>query len=743
MKLHFFFDKKYLLDELKLLFSPKYLKDDAFAGITVAFIAIPLSLAAAMASSAPPEAGLVSAIIGGCIAALFGGSRLSVTGPAVAMAILIAECVQTHGLSGIIIIGIICGILQILSGLFGLGRFVKLIPIPVIAAFITAIGFIIFIGQLPRAFQLPPPDQHHVFDVVAHIGNYLHVINTSGFMLTLSTITILIILSKLIPQALAIFIAVIVPTFIAYIFKIPGVELINSIPHNLSLSHIINFSQISNWQSLLTNSVALFILCSLDTLLSSSALDKISKDSSYKPNQELIGQGLANIGVALFGGIPVTAVIARSSVNLGSGAKTRRSAIIHSILIFIIVYFFPQFIELIPTTVLAGILLCAALKMMNLRSLINFWHHDKLDVAIYGITFLFIISNGLLGGIQIGIILSFMIVALKLLTTKISVRLSEDKQVLRAAFSGNMTFWSFDKLNELQKQILRESNLKFVIFEFDNLSGIDSTGAQHITDSAREISKHHIKVIFHGLTHEQERFFSANMTLNTTDLPYIATVTENEIKEILEEAGVTHSANDILKHGMANFQNDYAFNRSELLSALAKEQNPHTLLITCSDSRINPNAFFSVDLGEIFIVRNVGNVIPIYDSSNKCSEGAAIEFAINNLGIRNVIVCGHTECGAIKASIKNPHKTIPSSLTNWLQIIKDGFTKHPPKDVDEGVQFSLLNQIEHLKTYPIVQERLQENKLTISAWIYDVHSADMLEWNAKQHRFVHILEKVD
>lgn len=176
-----YFGFNYLKAELAPAFKTKYLREDVFSGLTVACVAIPLSLAIAMASGVDPGVGLISAVIGGIIAAIFGGTSLAVTGPAAAMAIIIASNVEQHGLTGLLIIGLICGLLQFICGILRLGRYAKLVPLPVVAAFTAGIGFIIIIGQLPKALQLPAPDQNHVFEVIQHIGTYIDTMNPMAF----------------------------------------------------------------------------------------------------------------------------------------------------------------------------------------------------------------------------------------------------------------------------------------------------------------------------------------------------------------------------------------------------------------------------------------------------------------------------------------------------------------------------------------------------------------------------------
>lgn len=732
--MNLYFGANYLLGELKPMFRLKFLREDIFAGLTVACVAIPLSLAIALASGVAPGVGIISAIIGGIVAALFGGTRLAVTGPAAAMAILIAECVETYGLGGLLMIGLICGLLQVLCGVLKLGRFAKLVPLPVISAFTAGIGFIIFVGQLPKALQLPTPDQNHVFFVIKHITTYISTMNPMAFVLALITLVILRTLPKYLPKLPAPLIAVAIPTILVYFAGLQNIQLIGAIPHSLSLPKLPDFSLIHNWQPILTSAVTVFALASLETLLSSSAVDSMGTGEMHNPNQELIGQGLANASVALFGGLPVTGVIARSSVNIAAGAKTRRSPIFHSLAILAVVYICPHLVEVIPVAALAGILLSAALTMMDPRELVVFWKSDKSEALVYITTFIAIVVTDLINGVQTGIMIAFLIVGLRMLTTKTSIKLWTNKTVLRISLSGSMTFWSFNKISKIQAYIAKQPQLRFVIFEFEDLQGMDSTGARHLIDASNEIADHGVTVIYHGLLAEQRKTFEL---ASPGEKPYIETIAESQIKDILEASGVNHSANDVLKHGMEKFLGRYVEDRKQLIDTLAKEQKPHTLLITCADSRLNPNIFFSAGLGELLIVKNVGNVIPKYTPTYTYSEAATLEFAINTLAIRNIIVCAHTECCAIKESLANT-SSATKVVQNWLQIIKDGFANHPPHNVRDGVKINLLNQIENLKTYPIVSELLNKHKLHISAWIYDTHSAHILEWNSRQNDFVAI-----
>jgi len=725
-----------LRKEFQELWTTKYLGADLYAAFSVSIVSIPLALAIGMTSLVPNNLALTTAVVSGIVAAIFGSSRLAVTGPALSMTILIASCVEKHGLSSLVIIGIICGLLQTIVGILKLGRFSKLIPLPIVYAFTSGVGAILLIEAMPIMLQIGTPEINHPLDVIRNLIVYINHMNPIAFVLALVTIFIARNLPKYAPKLPALLIAVIIPTLITWIFNFKQLQLVGTIPHHLTVPDLPNFSTIHSWHSLLISSIAIFVLASLESILSARSIDKLGLGDLHNPNRELIGQGLANISSALFGAIPATALLTRSKINIQSGAKTKRAAIFQSLFILVVIYICPELLENIPVAVLAGVLFSAALSMLHHQQAITYWKQDKSEFLIYSITFIMLVFTNLIDGIQTGIMVALFIMVIRMLATKSNIRLWNNQQVIRISLSGNITFLSFEKLNELKKQISQHKQLRFVIFEFEKLHSIDSAGCQHLIDTIEEINLTGLKVIIHGLTRDQYRLLKS---LNVDDIPFVNTVTESEIKQILETGGVSYTANEILKQGLEKFQEQYAKERSKLINTLAKEQQPHTLLITCSDSRLNPNEFFASGLGEIFMVRNVGNVVPCYSQNIKYSEAAAIEYAICHLNIRNIIICAHTECGAIKASIKHADSHDASGLDNWLQIIKEGFKKHAPSDPTEGTKLNLLNQIEHLKTYPLVEDLLAKNEITISAWVYDVHSAQILEWDTSQQDFRYIL----
>ncbi|MDD3265824.1 MAG: SulP family inorganic anion transporter [Burkholderiales bacterium] len=727
--------KNYLFKELVPLFSSKFLFDDVKAALLVTLVAIPLSLSVALATGVPYETAIISAVVGGALGAIFGGSRLGVTGPAIAMSVLLASTIANYGFSGLLIVGLICGVLQIVSGVIRLGRIARFIPMSLILAFASGIGFLLLFRQLPHIFGINTQPDATVIDFIRDFHLYTHSGDIMDEILTVITIVILAMAPKFLPRSYAFVLGAIVPTLLVFFLHL-HVDLVGNFSFSglhVTTDHVITTESI---KLLLITAIEVFVLASLETFLSTSAVDLMGKGDLHNPNQELIGQGIANIGVTLCGGIPVTGVVARSSINVLSGAKTRRAAIFQSVFILLALIYLPNVIAVIPTAVLYGILLAAAFKMLDIGQVKRLMRSGKLEFTIYIVTFLSIILFGI-NGMLVGVVLALGVMFYKILNAKSDIKLWTNNEILRVGITGNISFFSYDKLLKVREFIDDNENIKFVIFEFGMVHGLDSSITKQLIDMTVDFDKLGIKSIIHGASDEHLAIIRANRVRKST---FSITVNEYQIKEIIEKSGYSHSATDVLRHGITKYVSYYANDNQKLINTLAQGQKPHTLLITCSDSRLNPNAFFSANIGEIFIVRNVGNVVPPYMPDNIYSEIAAIEFSVSELGVRNIVICGHTECGAVKASYATGEDKLGYvGLDNWLGLIKEGFRKNKPKDAYDGVKVNLLHQVENLKTYPKIDAMIASGQITVNAWIYDVHSGHMLEWSDETKDFVEIV----
>ncbi|HSW69865.1 MAG TPA: bifunctional SulP family inorganic anion transporter/carbonic anhydrase [Gammaproteobacteria bacterium] len=727
-----------LIPEWKKMLTTKYLSQDFFAGITVAFVAIPLSLAIALASGVTPAVGLVTAIIAGIVCAFFGGTPLAVSGPAAAMSVLLADTVQNFGIESLIFMCLIAGLMQLISGMAGLGKLARYVPLPVISGFTAGIGVIILIGQLPRAFGLEPPAESHVLDVFNHFRQYFHEINGDCLLLVVITMAIIRGLPKLLPRLQPILPAVVVATAIVYFFNL-NVPTIGAIPNSLPFPHMPGLPNVT-MDELLLGAFTIYLLASLETLLSSSAIDKLSGGKKHDSDQELIGQGLGNVAVSFFGGIPVTGVIARSATNVKSGAKTRRASIIHSMGVLLAVFAFAPMMGMVPIAALAGVLFSVAFSMINYREFRELWMTSRSEALIYAVTFFTIISVDLIAGVQAGIIVSAIIVLFKATQTRLHVSKSSYDNVIRLSLKGTLTFLSTGKISNLEKELHHAHSGQTVLLDLTNLENLDTSGASAIIDFYNSCREKSIKFYITGLARRFEPLFKVSGGETFIDDNYL--ISEHELRKQAPSLTGQSSYGQLI-HGFYRYYEERKENDKRLFDYIIKKQNPHTLFITCSDSRIVPSEMTSSNPGDLFIMRNVGNYIPAYDEAESVchSEFAGLEFSLNALDITDIVVCGHANCGAIQACKHFDSADLPAKLKQWISLIRSQLTIDDSQKLNQIARMNVLNQIKNLKTYPVVKEKLSNGVLKIHAWFYNFDENMVYEWDSKQQKFKSLMRK--
>lgn len=724
---------KQLWPEWKALFSKRYLKEDLIAGLTVACVAVPLSLAIALASGVEPAIGLATAIIAGFVCALFGGTPLAVSGPAAAMAVLLASIVQAHGIGGLLIIGLGCGVLQILFGVLGWGKLARFVPMPVIAGFTAGIGAVIFVGQLPRALGLPQPSNSSTWSVLNHVTANIGEAHLTSVGLTLLTLAIIFGIPRFAPKVPATLVGVAVTSILVFAFGLQT-QLIGNIPDSLPWPQLPELPS-EGFLPLIFATLTVFGLASLETLLSSTAVDKISRGPRHNPDQELIGQGLGNIATSFFGGLPVTGVIARSALNVQSGGKTRRSAIIHSFALLAVVYLASTWIAQIPITALAGVLLAVSLRMMNIRELREIMKVSKAETLVYALTFGTIVAFDLLVGIQVGVVVAILIAAIRAGQTGVDFHEVEADEPVRVHLSGSLTFLSSTSFESMRKQIAAAKNngcRKFVM-DLSDVTRIDATGAEELIAIIRDSVVDGSKMVLQGVRPHCQVFLSK--ADHNGILAERMKATEFEVQQELydQTQAITR-----LFYGINRFRRQREKQYSTLLHQLADTQKPHTLFLTCSDSRINPNLLTSTDPGELFVIRNVGNAFPPYSTTQISSEQGALEFSIKALGIREIVICGHSNCGAMKAICDNTGAVLADKpgLKKYLESSAFFGLREASCGSDEAAgRLNLMTQLNNLRTYPFINELYNAGQLKVHLWLYDLKRADVDVYNSASQGF--------
>jgi carbonic anhydrase len=725
-----------LVPEWRAMLSRANLKDDVVAGITVACVAIPLSLAIALASGVAPAAGLVTAIVAGIVCALFGGTRLAVSGPAAAMAVLIASLVQQYGLAALLVVGVGCGVLQLLTGVLGLGRFVRLVPLPVVEGFTAGIGAIILIGQLPRALGLPPPTQSHVFDVVTHIGELLHQTRPAAVLITIAALVVIFTLPKLTRRIPAHLAAVVLGTVAVALLPL-DLETIGEIPRSLPLPRMPEMPSGVAASSLVASVFVVYAVASLETLLSSTAVDKLAGGPRSDPDQELIGQGLGNIASAVFGGIPVTGVIARSATNVQAGAKTRRAVIVHALALVLAVVAFAPFIGRIPVAALAAVLFSVAFRMLDPRVFVRLWSHSRNDGLVFVVTFFVIVLVGLLEGVQWGIAAALVIAAIRLGRTRLTVVSSRVAGHHAFKLEGPLTFMSSLGIETLRSSLDAVDLTHGVVLDVHDVQTMDASGAEMLASVIEQAHTRGLPLAVVGLTEEQR----AQLVAAAGD-PAVTTALAASERDAAAVIGRDASAELRLRVGVERYRSSIKPRYLPLFQRLADGQAPHTLFITCCDSRIDPNLMTSTDPGELFIVRDIGNIVPADGAIRGSSVAAAIEYAVGVLGVRKVVVCGHSSCGAIKALLEGGDDTRAfPNLESWLEATEArDLIRAMPRSLssDEISRVNVLAQLDRLRGYRIVREALAKGTLTLAAWFFDVATGDLEEWSESAGRFASV-----
>lgn len=391
-------------------YSKKQIISDIVAGIIVAIIALPLSIALAIASGVSPEKGLYTAIIAGFVIALFGGSKVNISGPTAAFATIVAGIVATYGTSGLVIATIMAGILLILMGLLKFGSLIKYIPHTITTGFTFGIAVTIVIGQIKDFLGLTYPEGTHAVETIEKVEAVVKSITTINWQaLVVGSVSLAILIvwpyiSKKIPGSL---IAVVVGTAmvkllnmdvntIGDLYTISGKLPAFSVPE-------VNFELI---KQLIPSAFTIAILAGIESLLSCVVSDGMINDR-HNSNTELIAQGLGNICSGLFGGIPATGAIARTAANVKNGGRTPVAGIVHALVLLLILVVLMPYAAWIPMPVIAAILFIVAYNMCEWRQFVRICKTaPKSDIAVLVVTFLLTVVFDLVVAIEIGMLMT-------------------------------------------------------------------------------------------------------------------------------------------------------------------------------------------------------------------------------------------------------------------------------------------------------------------------------------------------
>jgi SulP family sulfate permease len=385
---------------------------DVIAGLTVAIVALPLSMAIAIASGVAPGRGLTTAVVGGFIVSLLGGSRFQIGGPAGAFIVLVAITADRHGIEGVILATLMAGILLIAAGFLRLGTYIKFIPYPVTVGFTAGIAVIIFASQLRDLFgiTLAGKEPGELIPKLSALAGAAHTVNASAMSIAAFSIAIIVMLRRLRPAWPGVLIAVVLAAVATWALSLP-VETIGTrfggIPRELPLPAWPAFS-FEKASAVFPDAISFALLGAIESLLSAVVADGMT-GRRHRSNCELVAQGFANIGSALFGGICVTGTIARTATNVRAGARGPVSGMLHSVFLLAFMLIAAPLASYIPLAALASVLVVVAWNMAEKREFATLIRSSRSDATVLLATFLLTVFRDLTEGILVGFALGAVI----------------------------------------------------------------------------------------------------------------------------------------------------------------------------------------------------------------------------------------------------------------------------------------------------------------------------------------------
>lgn len=522
-----------LVTVLREGYGVKQLRADLLAGMTVAIVALPLSMAIAIASGASPAQGLYTAIIGGFLISALGGSRFQIGGPAGAFIVLVASTVQAHGMSGLLLATLLAGFILAAIGLLRLGTYIKFIPYPVTVGFTAGIAVVILSSQLKDllGLTLAEPEPGELLDKLPVLWTYLPTWHGATLALSLATIGVIAVLRKLKPQWPGMLIAVAGAAVVAALLHLPVTTIgsqFGGIPSSVPLPSLPEFN-FELARAILPNAIAFALLGAIESLLSAVVADGMT-GRRHRSNCELVAQGAANVASSLFGGICVTGTIARTATNVRAGAHGPVAGMAHSVFLLLFVLLAAPVASYIPLAALAGVLAVVAWNMVERGAVAALVRSPGGDTAVLVVTFLLTVLVGLTEAIVVGFALGAVLFIRRMAqTTAVAAyfpfaeqtdradgpaadrvpydtAVSADPAVVVYRITGAFFFGAAAAIGAVLDRI--SARHRALIVDFAAVPFLDATAANTLEGLARKAAKRHVRVVLTGTNHDvrQELF---------------------------------------------------------------------------------------------------------------------------------------------------------------------------------------------------------------------------------------------
>lgn len=487
---------------------------DLVAGVTVGVVALPLALAFGITSGLGATAGLVTAVVAGIVAAVFGGSHVQVSGPTGAMTVVLVPIVAAYGADGVLVVSLMAGAMLLVMGLVGAGRYVRFIPLPVIEGFTLGIAALIALQQVPAALGTSAPSEHVVVAAAGAVVEWAAAPQWAALALCVAVAAAILLLSRLRPAVPVALLAVVAATLVATLADLP-VATIGTLPDHLFTPSVPTVTW-GDLRTLVAPAVAVAALAALESLLSATVADAMSVSGRHDPDRELFGQGLANIASPLLGGIPATAAIARTAVNVRSGARSRLAAVVHSLVVLVVVLALAGVVARVPLAALAGVLVATAVRMVEVSSIRAMARASRSDGVVVALTFGATVVLDLATAVVLGIVAAGGLALRQLART---TALAEEElgaydegdhateegallheHVVAYRLEGPLFFGG---AHTALLELTELSRVRVVILRLSHVTTLDATGAAVLADTIRSLEARGVTVLLSGLP---ERF---------------------------------------------------------------------------------------------------------------------------------------------------------------------------------------------------------------------------------------------
>ena len=526
-------------------------RTDLVAGLTVGVVALPLALAFGITTGLGADAGLITAIVAGLVAGVFGGSNVQVSGPTGAMTVVLVPIVHRYGGDAVFVVSIIAGVVIVAAALMGLGRYLAYVPWPVVEGFTVGIATIIFLQQVPAALGVDRPEGENTAVVAARaVLDAVGAGQVATIALVVLVAAVMIVVPRVRRTLPASLIAVVVATIVARMATL-DVARIGSLPSSLPMPSLpdTSFDQIT---SLLSAGVAVALLAAIESLLSARVADGMSDTRRHEPDRELFGQGLANLASPLFGGMPATGAIARTAVNVRSGARTRLAAIVHALVLVAVIFLGGDLVAEIPLAALSGVLMVTAVRMVDVHNVRAVLRSTRSDALVLILTAAATIAFDLIVAVEIGIavavVLALRHVALNseadLEQLPIGESVSDDDEarllhehIVVYRLDGALFFGAAQRF---LTELTAISDVRVVILRLSHVQVLDATGAQALGDIVADLESRDITTFLHGVRPGHLRILRAVGALDNL-------AHQRHLFDSLDDA-ITHAHTHLARH---------------------------------------------------------------------------------------------------------------------------------------------------------------------------------------------------